>query len=100
LYTNLAPPDVFGESNLILSALALGLQLFVTGFTAAQLRYYSEAEARGAGDKFTRETMIWALRATAVLAALIVFSWAVARMMGGVVYTTSLVASGIAWLFA
>jgi O-antigen/teichoic acid export membrane protein len=100
LYTNLAPPDVFGESNLILSALALGLQVFVAGFTAAQLRYYSEAEARRAGDEFTREAMIWALRATAVLAGLIVFSWAVARMMGKVVYTPSLVASGIAWLFA
>jgi O-antigen/teichoic acid export membrane protein len=100
LYTNLVPPDVFGESNLILSALALGLQLFVTGFTATQLRYYSEAEARGAGDQFTRETMIWALRATAVLAGLIIFSWAVARMLGRVVYTASLVASGIAWLFA
>lgn len=100
LYTNLVPPEVFGESNLILSALALGLQLFVAGFTAAQLRYYSEAETRGAGDEFTRETMIWALRATAVLAGLIVFSWTIARMMVGVVYTASLVASGIAWLFA
>jgi len=51
LYTNLAPPDVVGESNLILSAPALGLQLFVAGFTATLLRYCSEAEARGAGDE-------------------------------------------------
>ncbi len=100
LYTDLAPPNVFGESNLILSALGLGLQLFVSGFTAAQLRYYSEAEALGGGDEFTRETTGRALRATALLGGLIAFSWIGAQLMGVVAYDMSLLACGIVWLFA
>ena len=68
LYTGFVAPAVFGEINLILSALGLGLQLFVAGFTAALLRFYTEAESRGAGEEFTRDTMAWSLRATATLA--------------------------------
>jgi O-antigen/teichoic acid export membrane protein len=100
LYTGLVPPDVFGASNLLLSALSLGLQLFAAGVTAAQLRYFSEAEAIGAGDDFTRATAIWALRATAKLSGAIVLLYLVARLIGVTKYSAALAGSGIIWLFA
>jgi O-antigen/teichoic acid export membrane protein len=100
VYTNLVSPSVFGATNLVLSALGLGMQLFVAGFTAAQLRFYSEAAARGAGDNFTRETMAWALRSTAVLVALALVTVAALRLAGGFALSAAAAAAGAAWLFA
>jgi O-antigen/teichoic acid export membrane protein len=98
-YTSLVAPVVFGETNLVLSALGLGLQLFVAGFVAAQLRFYSEAETRGAGDRFTRDTLIWSLRATTVLVALTLVIVATLRITGVVAFSAAAVVSGVAWLF-
>ena len=99
LFTDLMTPEAFGESSLVLSALALGLQLFVAGFTAAQLRFHSEAEALGNGDAFTRETMNLALRATALLAGTLLLALIPLRAYRDVSYSVAIVASGIAWLF-
>lgn len=99
LYTELVPADVFGESNLILSALGLGLQLFVAGFTAVQLRYYSEAEARGAGAEFTRETLSWSLRATGALTVIALVTLRLFQRPGHMTYGWPIVCGGAAWLF-
>lgn len=100
LYTDLVTPAVFGEFNLVASALGLGLQLFVAGFTASQLRFYSEAEARGAGDQFARESMIWALRSTAALSGVSGLALLVLHVTARASYPPSMILGGIAWLFA
>jgi O-antigen/teichoic acid export membrane protein len=100
LYTDFVVPAVFGEINLILSALGLGLQLFVAGFTAALLRFYTEAESRGAGEEFTRDTMAWALRATAMLAGALLVVLIPLRMTGIVACSVLTLAAGVLWLFA
>jgi O-antigen/teichoic acid export membrane protein len=99
-YTDLVTPAVFGGTNLVLSALGLGLQLFVAGFVAAQLRFYSEAEARGSADDFTRETLVLALRATVVLVALTMVVLVPLQMTGVFSCPAAVVVSGAAWLFA
>lgn len=68
IYTDLAPPSVFGEANLLLSALALGMQVVIAPFTASQLRFHTQAQARGDAVLFTRESLLWSLRAALVLA--------------------------------
>ncbi len=100
LYTGLVAPAVFGETNLVLSALGLGLQLFVAGFTASLLRFYTEAEARDATDDFTRDTMVWALRATAALAAALLAVLIPLRAAGIVAYSVLTLIAGVSWLFA
>ncbi len=100
LYTDLVTPAVFGEFNLAASALGLGLQLFVAGFTASQLRFYSEAEARGAGDQFARDTMIWSLRSTAALGGVSGLALLVLYLTEGLSYPPLVILGGIAWLFA
>lgn len=100
LYTGLVAPAVFGETNLVLSALGLGLQLFVAGFTASLLRFYTEAEARDATDDFTRDTMVWGLRATAALAAALLAVLIPLRAAGIVAYSVLTLIAGVSWLFA
>jgi O-antigen/teichoic acid export membrane protein len=100
VYTELVSPAVFGESNLVLSALGLGLQLFVAGFTAALLRFYSESATREAGDEFARATLHWALRAVALLIALMLIAWWIGRMAGAFSFTAWELVLGIAWLLA
>ena len=100
IYTGLVTPAVFGETNLILSALGLGMQLFVAGFVAAQLRFFSEAEARGAGDDFTRETLIWCVRSTAVLVGLALAVLVPLRLLNVVDFSWIDLLLGAAWLFA
>jgi O-antigen/teichoic acid export membrane protein len=68
IYTELAPPGVFGEANLLLSALGLGMQVVIAPFTASQLRFHTQAQARGEAGQFTRESLVWALRAALLLA--------------------------------
>lgn len=100
LYTDLVTPAVFGESNLVLSALGLGLQLFVAGFTAAMLRFYSDSESKGTAEEFTRETMTWALRAATALVLLLVAALLIARLLGVVRYSAAVAVGGVGWIFA
>jgi len=100
LYTNLVTPAVFGESNLVLSALGLGLQLFVAGFTAAMLRFYSASETNGTADEFTRETMTWAMRAAVALVGLLFIVLLIGRLLGAFRYSAMVVLGGIAWVFS
>ena len=77
LYTELAPTDVFGEANLILGALTLGLQVFIAPFTAAQLRFHTEADARSAGNAFTRSALAWSLGAALALTVVALTSFVI-----------------------
>jgi O-antigen/teichoic acid export membrane protein len=99
-FTELAPPEVFGEANLVLGALAWGVQIFLAPLTAAQLRYHSEADARGAGNQFTRETLIWTLRgclALAVATVLLLLFW---RSYAAPMLSLLLLPAAGLWLFA
>jgi O-antigen/teichoic acid export membrane protein len=100
LYTNLMTPAAFGESNLVLSALGLGLQLFVAGFTAALLRFYSESESPERADGFARETMSLALRGAAVLVGLLLVFMMVTRLTNTRLDSPLVIGAGAAWIFA
>lgn len=100
LYTELAPPQVFGESNLILTMLGLAMQLFVAPFTASQLRYHSEAQVRNEGDRFSREALVWSLRSAVLLATTGGLAFAVYHSIwGGKVGNVAAIAASI-WLIA
>jgi O-antigen/teichoic acid export membrane protein len=99
-YTEFAPAAVFGASSLIVNALTLGQTVFVAGFTAVQLRYYSMAEAEGFGDGLSRDAMKLSLAATTLLAVLAIAVWAALRAAGTFAYGWNIVGGGIAWLFA
>lgn len=100
LYTELAPPQVFGESNLVLTMLGLAMQLFVAPFTASQLRYHSEAQIRNEGGLFAREVLVWSLRSALVLAAVGGFALAAYHALcgGSIGYVAALAAA--IWLIA
>ncbi|MGA2188610.1 MAG: oligosaccharide flippase family protein [Steroidobacteraceae bacterium] len=100
LYTNLMTPAAFGAANLVLSALGLGLQLFVAGYTAALLRFYSESETPERADAFARKTMSLALRGVVVLVGILLIVVTVATLTNTGAYSPLLFVSGVAWLFA
>jgi O-antigen/teichoic acid export membrane protein len=76
LFTELAPPAVFGEANLLLAFLTLALTTVSAPFTNTQLRYHSAAAAAGQGDGFTRQTLIHVLAAGAAVCAAAAMVWA------------------------
>jgi O-antigen/teichoic acid export membrane protein len=100
LYTELAPKSVFGQSNLVVTLLTLGIQLFVAPFTNTQLRYYTEAQARGDGDAFTRETLSWAVRAAAALGILAFIVCLLCGLVGGPKFGFAVATCALAWVLA
>jgi O-antigen/teichoic acid export membrane protein len=64
--TELVPPSVFGETNLILNLLTLGIALLVNPFSNTMLRYQSRAESKEAADAFTRAAMNWTIVVSAL----------------------------------
>lgn len=69
LLTELAPMEVYGEANLLLGALGLGLNIFVSPITATQSRFHSEYMQSGSADLFTREVGNCAVVAVLALTA-------------------------------
>ena len=67
LFTELTTPRVFGQANLLLGVLTLGMQIFIAPFTASQLRYHSHAQARGVEGRFTQEALRWSLLSALLL---------------------------------
>ena len=100
LYTELAPKAVFGESNLLLTALTLGTQIFVAPFTNTQLRYHTAAQAAGKAGAFTREALVWALRGAAALAVLAVIGCLVSGRLGATALGPAAALPAFAWVFA
>jgi O-antigen/teichoic acid export membrane protein len=79
LLTELAPPAVFGEANLLLTVLGLAVTTAFQPFTNTQLRYHSAAADAGLGDAFTRETLLWTAAAGAGVSVLAAIAWAALR---------------------
>jgi O-antigen/teichoic acid export membrane protein len=100
IYTELAPPAVFGEANLLLSALGLGMQVVISPFTASQLRFHTQAQARGEAVQFTRESLVWALRAAVLLAIVCSIGFSLWQQWHG--HSPEIVAAGASaiWLIA
>jgi O-antigen/teichoic acid export membrane protein len=100
IYTELAPPGVFGEANLLLSALALGMQIAIAPFTATQLRFHTQAQARGEADRFTRESLLWSLRGALLLAIICSLGFSLWRRWHG--QSAEILAAGASaiWLVA
>lgn len=67
LYTELAPPEIYGMANLVLGSLALASQCVVQPVTATQIRYHTEAADQGRGDDFTAEALFVVFCGTVVL---------------------------------
>ena len=100
LYTEVAPRQVFGQANLILSALNLGLQVVVLPFVSVQLRYLSEAEAAGQGARFSTDARRWSLRAATVLAALVCVAMPLARVAGAPSCGWIALVAAVVWIYA
>ena len=100
LYTELAPAEVFGQANLLLTALTLGLQIFVAPVTNTQLRYHTEAAAEGKANAFTREAGVWALRSAAVLAILASIACLLCGRLGGPTLSVTIALAVAGWVFA
>jgi O-antigen/teichoic acid export membrane protein len=100
LYTELAPKSVFGESNLLLTILTLGIQLFVAPFTNTQLRYHTKAQEQGTADAFTREALAWSLRGAAVLGLIAFVACLIAARLGGPVLGGAVGAIALGWVLA
>ena len=100
LYTELAPKAVFGESNLLLTMLALGMQLFVAPFSNTQLRYHTEAQARGSVDAFSREVFIWSLRAATALGAVAFIGCLLSGALGGLPLSLTVALCAAVWALA
>jgi O-antigen/teichoic acid export membrane protein len=70
VYTELAPAEVFGAANLVLTALGLAFQLLIHPIIATQLRYHTAAVQAGEGDRFTGEALRWGLAVSVGLTVL------------------------------
>src|SRR5262245_32655192 len=53
LFTDLAPPVVFGGANLLIGMLGLATHVLVAPITQTQIRYHTAYQAGGTGDQFT-----------------------------------------------
>lgn len=98
LLTELASPEVYGEAGLVLTALALCLQVGVSPVTSTQVRFHADAATRGVEDAFTDAVLRRALRAATwlIVSSLVVFLAAAAA--GIVSPSPLLVAASIAWI--
>jgi O-antigen/teichoic acid export membrane protein len=70
VYTELAPAEVFGAANLVLTALGLAFQLLIHPIIATQLRYHTGAVQVGDGDRFTGQALRLGLAVSVGLTAL------------------------------
>jgi O-antigen/teichoic acid export membrane protein len=97
IYTELAPANVFGAANLVLGALGLGLQILVQPINATQLRYHTAQQ--GQADRFTAQSLRWALAASGVFAALAGIGFAVWTTSGDERASAAMLAAAAGWIF-
>lgn len=69
LYTELAPPEIYGMANLILGSLTLASQCIIQPVAATQIRYHTQAVGEGRAEAFTAEALAITLIGTAMLGA-------------------------------
>lgn len=97
LYTELAPPDVYGTANLIIGTLTLAIQCVIQPVSATQIRYHTLAVADGHADAFTAEALFVAVAGTTLLgvasaAALVLF------LSGSLSYSLATAVAAGLWL--
>lgn len=68
LYTELAPPDVYGMASLILGSLTLASQCVIQPIAATQIRYHTQAVSENRAESFTAEALTLVLAGTSILA--------------------------------
>lgn len=108
IFTELAPPSVFGEVSLVLGYLTFGMQVFVAPVTEAQVRLYPNHMRAGTGPTFTGIVFRLALKAASVLTIIIFAILALglaesfsgdmpvlAVLLGGYVFATTVKSVGI-----
>lgn len=74
LFTELAPPEVFGEANLILGAVTLGLAVLAMPINEAHIRLYPDHRRAGSGPQLVRLVLRLAV-AAALLLGLLIAGW-------------------------
>jgi len=94
LFTELAPPAVFGEANLLLTLLGLAVTVSSQPFTNTQLRFHSAAARQGRGDGYTRAALLWTTLAGSGVYALAILGWLALKGL----HDTSLGPVGVAGL--
>ena len=72
IFTELAPPYVFGTANLLIAILGLGISVAVGPITNTQLRYHSRFAAEDAAGPLTGTIIRFALLAAALLAVMVI----------------------------
>src|SRR5262245_38834012 len=86
LFTDLAPPVVFGGANLLIGMLGLATHVLIAPITQTQIRYHTAYEVGGSGDQFTG--YIARLAAASAIATIVLVSiglqiWPDGRMGAG-----------------
>jgi O-antigen/teichoic acid export membrane protein len=86
LFTELAPPAVFGGANLLIGMLGLATHVLIAPITQTQIRYHTVYQAEGIGDQFTG--YIARLNAASATAIIVLVSiglqiWPDGRIGGG-----------------
>jgi O-antigen/teichoic acid export membrane protein len=69
ILTELAPPSVFGEANLLMSLMTLGMQIIMAPITNTQLRFHSRYDLEGRSEWFTAQVLIRSLIAGILVSA-------------------------------
>jgi len=99
LITELAPLHVYGEANLIVTALLLGQQIVIAPLYNTILRYQTESNDPGAGNEFSRQALAWSLSAAAALGVVVAVCLLLWSFLSGRAVGTIAVAAGL-WLLA
>jgi O-antigen/teichoic acid export membrane protein len=82
LLTELAPTNVFGEANLVLTLLGLAITMACQPFTNTQLRYHVLAADQRRGEAFTQAALLTTAVAGSGVYAVTVITWVAVRCSG------------------
>ncbi len=99
MITELAPLHVFGEANLIVTALLLVQQIVMAPFYNTVLRYQTEFSDPVISNEFSLEALAWSLVSTAALTAVVVLCLYVWSCFSGRSVGIIMIAAGF-WLLA
>jgi O-antigen/teichoic acid export membrane protein len=99
LITELAPLHVFGEANLIVTALLLGQQIVIAPLYNTILRYQTESSDASIANEFSRQALAWSLVSAAVLTVVVALCLSIWASLNGRSVGTIIIAAGL-WLIA
>ena len=99
MITELAPLHVFGEANLIVTALLLGQQIVIAPLYNTILRYQTESSDPGVANEFSRQALAWSLVGAAALTVAVAVGLSIWSVLSGRSVGIIIVAAGL-WLLA